>query len=243
MSYLVRLKPIFASFAILLTIATALSPLLAQAQQYVPPKRGIPGRREGAGTRGPKDRCIQGDKPLLALAPADNFGLTTSKTPTILWYIPSTMAATAEFGLLDDSDEEIYVTTVALKQVPGVFKIQIPANVAREMKPEQSYRWQFSLICNSKDPSRNPFVEGWIERAEINTELAAALRKAKTPQTRASIYASAGVWQDAIATLAEARCAKPNDFALQTSWETLLTSVELKSLVQAPLTQACSSTK
>lgn len=244
MSHSFRLKPIFVSGVIFLTIAATVAPLVAFAQKYVPPRRGKPERREGAGTRGPNDRCIKGGKPLLALAPADNFSLTTSKTPTLFWYIPTTIAKTGEFRLLRDSDdEEVYTTTTNLDKSPGIFRIQIPTLATSKMKAGEVYRWQFSLICAPKDPSRNPFIEGLIERVEPSTTLVKALGRAKTPQEKASAYASAGIWQEAISTLVERRCAKPNDTALQTSWKNLLTSVELHKVVQEPLTQACHTIK
>lgn len=239
MSRLLRNQSFQAGLALLLGVAIAGAPLMAMAQQYNPPRRGIPGRREGAGTRSPNGRCIQGQKPFTVLAPTDNVGSSTSQTPKLFWYVPVTVAKTAEFRLLSSTDQEIYTTTVALNGVPGVVSLQIPGEVTARMEPGKDYRWQFSLNCTPGDPSKNPFLEGIVQRVEANSALMDALTLATTARDRASVYASAGIWQDAIATLAEQRCAQPNDRTLRTSWNTLLKSVELEKFAQEPLTPSC----
>ncbi|EKQ71328.1 protein of unknown function DUF928 [Leptolyngbyaceae cyanobacterium JSC-12] len=160
MNHLLRKESIRAGLAVLLGVAIAGAPLMAMAQQYTPPRRGIPGRREGAGTRSPNGRCIQGQKPFTVFNPTANATSSTSKTPTLFWYVPATIAKTGEFRLLSITDQEIYTTTVPLNGVPGVVSFQIPDEAAARMEPGKDYRWQFSLNCDPGDPSKNPFLEG-----------------------------------------------------------------------------------
>jgi len=217
-------------------------PLLALAQQYNPPRRGVPGRREGAGTRFPGDQCLSGQRPLIGLTPIDNFGTTTSNTPLLLWHVPQTKAASAEMRLVDREDNVLYTTTLPLSGTPGIVGIQVPANVTAQMQPSQDYQWQFSLTCAPNDPSKNPFVEGVVQRVPTDAALSQALKTATNPRDRASIYAKAGIWHDAVGTLATQRCLKPNDSALQSSWKTLLQSVNLESYAEATLLK-CSEMK
>lgn len=212
---------------------------LAIAQQYVPPRRGNPGRREGAGTRFPGDLCLAGKTPLLGLTPADNFGTTTSKTPVLLWHVPKTNAGMAELRVVDSADKELYSTTVPLKDSPGIVSVQLPAKVTNQMEMNKDYQWQFSLLCVQNDPSKNPFVEGVVQRVPIDANLTKALKAASNPRDRASIYAKAGVWYDAVSTLATQRCLKPGDASLATSWKNLLQSVKLDPIVDVPLTRNC----
>lgn len=233
-------RSITASMALVMGTAIAILPLVALAQQYVPPRRGIPGRREGAGTRSPND-CILSRKPLTALSPTDSFSTTTSLTLTLFWYIPKTNAATGELRITDDSDKDVYSALIPMKGGAGVFSYPLPKSVVADMEPGKEYRWQFALVCNPNQPSQNPFVEGIVQRVKSTDELASALQKAGNVRDRASIYASSGIWQDAIATLAQERCTSPKDPALLTSWNTLLKSVRLEAFAQEPLSPTCTT--
>lgn len=233
-------KSIMASVALAMGLAIAISPLVALAQQYTPPKRGIPGRREGAGTRSPND-CVSGKKPLTALSPTDSFSTTTSQTPTLFWYVPKTTAVMGELRITDDIDKDVYSALVPLKGGAGVLSHPLPKSVTNQMEPEKDYRWQFSMICDINQPSSNPFVEGVVQRIKVNDALSMALGKAVNVRDRASIYASSGIWQDAIATLAQERCTSPKDSALLNSWNTLLKSVRLEAFAQEPLSLTCTT--
>ncbi|XGV96943.1 MAG: DUF928 domain-containing protein [Leptolyngbya sp. BL-A-14] len=212
------------------------APLLAIAQEYHPPKRGIPGRREGAGTRG---TCLRGPKLLMPLAPSDSFSTTVSTTPTFFWYVPKTIAQTAEFALLDENDRTLYRTTVNLPGAPGVVGVSLPANVTNTvLTVGKDFYWQFSILCDPTQPSINPFVEGVVQRVKPATALVNQLKKAPQRE-RSSLYASNGIWQDAIATLAQERCAKPQDQSVIDGWSKLLQSVQLEDYAQAPLLQTC----
>lgn len=220
----------------LLGFAVCSAPLLAIAQEYHPPKRGIPGRREGAGTRG---TCLRGPKLLMPLAPSDSFSATVSNSPTFFWYVPKTAAQTAEFALLDENDRTLYKTTVALSSTPGVISITVPASVtASVLTVGTDFYWQLSILCDPSQPSINPFVEGVVQRIKPPAALASQLKKASLHE-RSTLYATNGIWQDAIATLAQERCAKPQDQRVIASWTRLLQSVHLEDYAETPLTQVC----
>lgn len=219
-----------------ITISSA--PLAAIAQEYHPPKRGIPGRREGAGTRG---TCLRGPKLLMPLAPSDSFSTTVSNSPTFFWYVPKTAAQTAEFALLDENDRTLYKTTVSLPETPTVLSVSVPASVTNAvLAVGTDFYWQFSILCDPSQPSINPFVEGVVQRVKPTTTLASQLKKASL-QERSALYASNGIWQDAIATLAQERCAKPQDQDVTARWTRLLQSVQLEDYAQAPFVQSCSA--
>ncbi|MBM0741573.1 DUF928 domain-containing protein [Phormidium sp. CLA17] len=233
-------KSITASMALVMGLAIAISPLVALAQQYTPPKRGIPGRREGAGTRSPGS-CVSSKKSLTALSPTDSFSTTTSPTPTLFWYIPKTKAEMGELRITDDSDKDIYSAVIPLKGGSEVMSHSVPKSVTKDMEAGKDYRWQFALICDADQPSMNPFVEGIVQRVKVTGALSMALEKAFDVRDRASIYASSGIWQDAISTLAQERCIQPKDSALLSSWNTLLKSVRLEAFAQEPLSRTCTT--
>lgn len=227
--------------AIALGFTIAGLPLLAVAQQYRPPRRGIPTRRDGAGTRSANDRCITGQTSIMAITPMDNFSLTTAQKPVFFWFVPGTNAPNAEFRLLDRADREIYTTSVKMAGGGGIVSLQLPQAIANQMSPGTDYVWQFSLKCSNTDPSKNPFLEGIVQRTEMTTNLKSAVETATTPREIATLYAEAGIWHEAIATLAAQRCRQPNDSTLKTSWATLFQSVELARFSTAPLTRSCES--
>lgn len=234
-----RMNRLQIGLALLLGLAIASPPLMAIAQQYRPPRRGIPTRREGAGTRSPGERCMVGQLPLMGLTPSDNFSLTTAQKPVFFWFVPGTNAATAEFRLLDRTDQVLYAATVKIAGTPGVVSVPLPPPLANQMTVGKDYVWQLSLQCSTTDPSKNPFVEGLVQRTEPNASLRQALATATTPRDKATVYAEAGIWQEAIATLAAQRCRQPNDATLRTSWQTLLRSVALDRYIDVPLTRSC----
>lgn len=146
-----------------------------------------------------------------------------------------------ELRITDDSDQDTYSALIRVNGGAGVFSYPLPKSVATGMEQGKDYRWQFALICDSDQPAKNPFVEGIVQRVKTTDVLVSALQKAVNARDRASVYASSGIWQDAIATLAQERCTQPNDPALLASWQTLLKSVRLEAFAQEPLSRTCTT--
>ncbi|MBL1177935.1 DUF928 domain-containing protein [Pantanalinema sp. GBBB05] len=233
-------KSITTCLGIVLSATIASAPIVAMAQDYVPPKRGIPGRREGAGTRG---NCLKGTKPLMPLIPSDAFSATISDRPVFFWYVPSvastvTVPPKAEFKLFDGS-RSIHSGSVDLMGGGKVISYQLPANVMNTaLQPGKDYRWQFSVICNSNGNRSISFVEGTFQRLQPSATLTEQLNRSSVEE-RPKVLATAGVWQDAIATLAQQRCNRPQDSKLLASWTRLLQSVQLGNYVNESLAATC----
>jgi hypothetical protein len=219
---------------LLLALTTSLGAIAtpaALAQSYIPPDRGLPGRREGGGTRG---NCITAQPTLTALMPQSNFGRTTRAYPTLLWYIPKNTAVSAEFELMNDQEETVYKTQVQLTSEPGIIQLTAPETVsAAALEVGRTYHWYFSLVCDPQDRSGDPITEGWIERIQPDALLLSQLDKA-TDRDRATRYAEAGIWYDALNTLVELQAAYPQDSTVLRSWKALLTSVDLGKLAELP---------
>ena len=221
-----------ACLSTVLSMAVCSAPRLAIAQEYRPPQRGTPGQREGTGAHG---TCLQGPKLLMPLTPSDNFSATVSGSPTFFWYVPRTTAQTAEFALLDSNDQTLYKTIIKLPNTPGIVSFSLPTNVTSSvLTVGEDFYWQLSLLCNPSQPSVNPFVEGVVQRMKLSAALASQLKKASV-RDRPALYATAGIWQDAIATLAQQRCATPKDPRLVENWSRLLQSVQLEDFAKEPL--------
>lgn len=199
--------------------------------QYRPPDQGLPGRREGGGTRGgcqiQQSSLIQ-QPSLTALMPESNLGLTVAARPSFFWYVPQT-AAVAEFVLLDANNTELYKTQVPLSQQAGIVQFTLP-ETGPALQVNQSYRWFFSLVCEPLDRSADIFVSGWVKRVEPNPDLPQAL-VATAGQT--GVYETR--WYDDLATLAALRRAQPHNTALTNQWQMLLQSVGLSQIADQPL--------
>ena len=218
-------------------------PLITLAAEFKPPRRGLPGRREGAGTRDPFV-CIQGSSQLTALLPGTNLGLTTAAYPRFFWFTPKTKAKFAEFTLseVDGQMEDhtpVYKTIFNLTGTPGVVSLSLPGTASMPpLMVGKDYHWSVSLICKEDDRSKDIRVDGWVQRVSVNAALTNQLATAK-PSDRAQIYANNGLWFDAVTTLAEQRCTNTNDRALTASWAELLKSVQLGGIADQPLMQQC----
>jgi hypothetical protein len=212
---------------VLIGIAANLSP--SYAQGYTPPDRGLPGRREGGGTRGD---CQASQPGLTALMPDSNLGRTMAERPTFFWYMPQSAAA-AEFVLLDANNTELYKTLVPVPSQSGIVSLNLPDSVSA-LEVGQSYRWYFSLVCDPLDRSADTFTSGWVERVDRNPALLQEIAAAP-PTEQAMLYAKAGLWYEALAVLATLRQSQPQNAALVTQWQTLLESVGLEQVADQPL--------
>lgn len=232
-----------ACFGLFLGLLVCGYPILALADSsFVVPKRGLPGRREGGGTRG----CIQSNPSrVIALLPDTNLGLTTAAYPRFFWYVPKTTARQAEFALYDVDESQvnrtlIYKTTFRITGTPGVASLTLPNNATiPPLVVNQDYRWSLTLICNPSNDKANLNINGWVQRVAPSSELTNQLAKAD-PRNRVALYAQNGLWFDTLTTLAELRCARPKDASLATGWSSLLKQVNLSAIADQPLIQQCS---
>lgn len=228
----------------LLGLLIVTQPLAAMTVQFKPPQRGIPGRREGGGTRD-ASACVQGNIRLTALLPETNLGLTTAEYPRFFWVIPKTRAKLVEFSLFE-TDENltdrtlVYKTSFAINGNPGVASLTLPG---RAMLPPlavgRDYRWSVAIVCNPENRQRDVKVDGWVQRIAPDASLNSQLAKANSAD-RVRLYANSGIWFDTLTSLADLRCARPKDTTLAKSWSELMRSVKLGAIAEQPFTQQCS---
>nr|WP_277882590.1 DUF928 domain-containing protein [Microcoleus sp. FACHB-68] len=187
--------------------------------------RGAPARTTGGGSRG--SSCVaEGETPLIALMPTrNNVGTTVAAHPSLFWYIPQTRAQLAEFVLINSQGDEVYLATVTLAGTPGILKFSLSETVALEIG--QDYLWQFAIICDSQDRESDVFVRGLLQRRELSRNLQNQLKSA-TGLEQAKVYASAGIWHDSLAIVAELRSNEPAE------WEEFLNSIGLSDIANSP---------
>jgi len=202
-----------------------------------PPSTGQPGRRSDAGSRGCGESESASDsepKPLLALVPAQEtaqkpasstvvFGRTVAASPTFWFYLPHRSSLTATFVLQDQDGSPLYQSDVAVPKTAGILSVTLPATVA-PLATGKRYHWFFKLYCRSLSPP-DSFVDGWIQREALTSDLTQRLKNATLSQ-QVRLYAANGFWFDALTTAAALRRTTASD----SSWAELLKAIGLETL-------------
>lgn len=207
-----------------------------------PPDIGQPGRRSKAGTRGCEGTNMQfassQEKHLTALVPAYRaanaelvWGLTTAEHPTFWFYVPYKPLSSGEFVLRDKDGNLVYKTQVTLSKTPGVVIFSLPSTAAM-LEVGKRYHWYFKIYCQPEPPPL--FVDGWIQRVSPNSALESQLQKA-TLEQKVALYASYGIWYEALAASAELRRRNPHD----PHWAALLQAVGLDDIASEPMAECC----
>jgi len=198
---------------------------------------------------GPTDRgrtrssFVQQEKPLTALIPKTQLGLTVAKYPTFFIYVPQASEQTAVFTLLDEDNKIVYETQVTLPSQAGVVSFSLPdTGTLAPLKVGKLYQWDFSIVYDFDHRSKDHLVQGWIQRVEPSPDLARKLEQTAS-KNRLAVYAAAGIWHETLATLAELRLSTPNDVTLAQQWEELLKSeaVGLDAIAKEPLLEKLSA--
>jgi Domain of Unknown Function (DUF928) len=208
---------------------------------YKPPTNvGTPKNTVGGLSRGEckETRC------LMALIPNkdagfDHFPQTISAYPTFFFNAPK-FSGQAEFRLyevsVNASPKRIYKTSFPINTQPGIISFRMPPN-APELKVGKFYRWEFTW-----NNASNSKCTGLVRRVELDRTVSKQLEKAK-PIEKASLYAKAGIWFEAVEALAEGRRDRPEAPELTIEWVELLKSIGLDVLVLQPISPASLSTK
>jgi Domain of Unknown Function (DUF928) len=141
---------------------------------------------------------ISPDRVLTPIVPRDTFGgLSATATPTFWVYFPYT-TETALAGVLsirstdNFRSEPSQQVPVTLPAQPGLVKLKLPsAIVERGM-----LAWTLTVVCDSANRSRNPFVSGLV-MVKPNPQLLE--RVGNLPQSsQAAEFARWGYWYDAL---------------------------------------------
>ncbi|NEP62910.1 MAG: DUF928 domain-containing protein, partial [Symploca sp. SIO2G7] len=215
-------------------------PELWEFQEYQPPSDiGRPRRIKDATTRSLSSSCDHDGKPLTALLPPNQLGLTAAAYPTLFVYIPAfgteALPMPVEFVLEDQNGREIYQATFPTSGISGIVALGLPAKAGLSpLKVDQDYYWRFTVICNKDERSQDVVVGGVVRRVELESDLKEQLMVV-SPEEQVQLYAEAGIWHNALSTLVQLRRNRPTDLKLAADWEKLLKAVELGDIAQEPI--------
>ncbi len=207
---------------------------------------GAPGgRRKGAGSHSLCEVANQEKEitPLIALMPKISietetksktyvWGKTAFDHPTFWFYVAYPANTYVEFILQDEAENEIYQTTFILDKIPGIVSLTLPKDKIT-LETGKSYHWYFNIMCNREDTT-DDFVEGWVERVELNPVINNQLESVQ-PLERVSIYAENGLWYDTLTNLDRLRQTESENKAIAAIWTDLLQQVGLEEISQEPV--------
>ena len=207
---------------------------------------GAPGgRRKGAGSHSLCEVTNQEKEitPLIALMPKISietetksktyvWGKTALDHPTFWFYVAYPANSYVEFILQDEAENEIYQTSFSLDKTPGIVSLTLTEDKAT-LETGKSYHWYFNIMCDREDTT-DDFVEGWIERVELNPVINSQLESVQ-PLERVSIYAENGLWYDTLTNLDRLRQTEPKKQAIAAIWTDLLQQVGLDEISQEPV--------
>jgi hypothetical protein len=109
--------------------------------------------------------------------------------------------------------------------------LEMPKNLP-ELVPGKEYRWTVSLVSNADRRSNDTFAQSWIKRISATTTLKQQLATAKSDRDRASIYAEAGAWYDAVNVLLKAQSTNPTDRSMREAFLSLLDRAGLTEVAE-----------
>ncbi len=200
---------------------------------FRPTGAGAPPDAAGGASRNsgrcPQDR-IGEDASITLMTPDSNGGLTVSARPTLLAHINRSTAKRLFFSIRDDRGNYHYQTMLPMPQKEGIVAFNLPKSTA-ELEPNKMYQWSVVLVCSARLRPDSPRVEGWIQRQSPDSTAPAPA----SSLDQAVSYYNAGLWYDALGTVANLRQKYQGDRQYEQAWSELLQTVGLNRLAQAPL--------
>jgi Domain of Unknown Function (DUF928) len=196
---------------------------------YVPPFRGIPGKRISGATRGIAPASGSHGLQILALAP-DGVSLTMQEQPTLYWYASQAVPGGAEVTISADSSEKTVLKTKLAGPIPAGINAFPTAGTSARLVGGETYTWTVTAIVSPTDPMKNAVVSSQIERT-AKPKLA-ALPAGGDANAAAAAYAKAGLWYEAVDALSRGLQAAPADKRLHRSRAALLTQVGLSTVAE-----------
>lgn len=191
------------------------------APVYKPPLRGAPGGRVGGGTRGTGREAFV----LSVLAPAHT-GLTTSDQPVLYWFISSPSSHPVELTLVDpQKTDPLIELRIPPPVAAGIHRVNLAEHGVR-LDPAVAYQWYVAVMPDTGRRSKDILAGASLERIAVPDDLVAKVSRASKADLPA-VYASAGIWYDAIAALNQLIDEAPQNAVLRTQRSTLLREVGL----------------
>ncbi len=207
--------------------------------------RGAPERTQSGGRR--DDLCqLPVEKSVRAIVPNNNVSTFSAQQASLWLHVPAELSQKeAEIFVQNpETFEVIYQKQLSLPKLEetGLVQIDLPSSNAegeRLLAEDQDYFWEFAVICDASDRSRDHVAQGFVQRVEkaiAYSDHNSSVADASTGSLQqAEAYAEAGLWQETLAIAAQLRATEP------AVWSQLLSSVGLSAFIDEPFVDCCQS--
>jgi hypothetical protein len=194
---------------------------------YVPPRRGAPLVRVGAGSRGVEDGL-----PFIAVITPEHTGLSSMPQPLLYWYLSADMKTRFEFALVTNTAIDPIVELVFDQVMPAGWHSLDLAEHGVTLQPGVSYQWSVALVTDTDKRSADIVSSGRVEYLPLSHGQQQRIEQADATALP-GIYAEEGYWYDSFAGLEALLAASPDDQRLQQQRAELLRQIGLDAVVNA----------
>ncbi|MHB8880687.1 MAG: DUF928 domain-containing protein [Thermodesulfovibrionales bacterium] len=185
---------------------------------------GRPAIRIGGGTRGAGDIT-----PVLAALAPDHVGLTTLEKPTLCWYLSDRARTRLEITINDEaSPRPVFEREFTEAAEPGIQCMSL-AGYDVSLTPDIEYQWFVAIVVDPEHRSRDIVSSGMIKRVAPSPQLILQLGSAGSGLGKAAVYASEGIWYDALSLLSAEIAERKEDKGLRAERARMLEQAGLSS--------------
>jgi hypothetical protein len=189
---------------------------------YKPPLLDAPPTRVGGSIPGTGN----GAAILQVLAP-DHAGLTTHAQPTLYWYASTPLVVRFEIAPInEDGTAPLLKVEAGSKKLAGIQQLDLgDHNIS--LQPEFTYQWSVVPVTDKGSRSAGIIASGLIERMELGEGLTSRIERSHGTEL-VNVYASEGIWYDALETISSMIEESPGDKGLEAIRASLLDQVGLQ---------------
>ena len=188
---------------------------------YRPLLRDVSQSKVGGSTRGKDDETA-----ILQVLTPEHTGLTLQAQPTLYWYASTPMATRFEIALIGkDKSKPLLEVEAGSGKVAGIQQLDLGDHDI-SLQPEVSYQWSVTQVIDKDSQSKGVIASGVIERMEPGEGLTSRIERSHGTEL-ANVYASEGIWYDALETLSSMIDKSPEDQSLVAIRASLLDQVGL----------------
>lgn len=152
--------------------------------------------RVNATTRSGADRAS-----IILLTP-DHVARTVQATPSVFWYQSRADEVKGVLTVTRPGEPEPVLEVEIAGNVVGIQRLDF-AKYEAKLEPDVEYRVSVALKYNDDNPADNPFSQGVIQRIEPPRQLVTQLLNKADKIDRAFVFASEGIWFDALTAISD----------------------------------------
>lgn len=181
---------------LLLPSSIATAELLGNYTVSSEPKKVEQRRTIGSGSRSDCQSNLPQNSVTLLVPEAEVVHQTSAPRPSFFFYSTIASKTPFKFTLVNPQvAEPIVETTIAVSQ-PGIKQIELPPSTVLE--EGTVYLWYVAIPCSNAPQQYQEVLGAAVERVRPTERAVHQLKKANTLTETAAIYASNGIWYEAL---------------------------------------------